>query len=263
MERLLVLRLEARGCEAEASLNGVPLARAGVARPAVTLPVHEFALGGDNELTLVVHPPPPGAAATPEPRLSDGQAWAGLRLLLPRIGQLAHPSNARTLAQIDWALPEGELYEAPAQMQRTVALPITFPRWRWLDAPALDDPAPLLGDAAALLQRLALDLARGQPDPFVSAARLRFEELALAYQRNLPDEVGRWREHVRTLVAGGPFKPVLVSATTLHLRPVAGRRLLECLTADGLPALRGSAGGRQWQWPLRVAAIDGRLHVLR
>jgi hypothetical protein len=264
MERLLVLRLEAVGCSAEALLNGLPLARVDAARPARTLPVHEFTLAGANELELVVQPALPGAPEVIAPQLSDGKAWAGVRLLLPRVGQVAHPSNARTLAQIDWAAPDGELYEAPLHLAQTVELKIAFPRWRWLDAPLSDEVAAVKPQVAQLLQRLAVSLARGDPEPFLKAARLRFEELALAYQRNLADEAGRWRVMVQALGAAGPFKPELASLAGLQLRKVAGGRLLECLAADGQPALRGvGADGARRQWPLRVAVIEGGLHVLR
>ena len=84
-------------------------------------------LAGANELQLVIQPPPPGQAAAPAPLLSDGQRGASLRLLLPRIGQLAHPENARTLAQIDWAPVAGEVTDTtfarsmPARPEKTRA----------------------------------------------------------------------------------------------------------------------------------------------
>ena len=263
MERLLVLRLEAVGCTAEALLNGVPLGRVDAARPVLTVPVHEFAVAGANELELVANPAPPGAPEQPAPHLSDGKTGAGLQLLLPRIGQVAHPSNARTLAQIEWAPPEGEVYETPLRVVRSVELPISFPRWRWLDAPVVTDVPAVKAQAAKLLQRLAVDFARGDPESLVTAARLRFEELAQAYQRNPADDVARWRMQVQALLAA-PFKPKLIAVADLLLRPVAGGRLLECLTADGQPALRGTgAGGALLSWPMRVALIEGRLHVLR
>ena len=81
----------------------------------------------------------PGAATAPEPLLSDGRRGASLRLLLPRIGQAAHPEHARTLAQIDWAPLADDVTEVPHTLRKTVDLPIAFPRWRWLDAPAIDD----------------------------------------------------------------------------------------------------------------------------
>jgi hypothetical protein len=272
MERLLVLRLDSIGVTAEALLNGVPLARTapavgavgGASAGAVTVPIHEYTLSGANDLQLVIQPPPPGMAGAPAPLLSDGQRGASLRLLLPRIGQLAHPENARTLAQIDWAPPAGDVTEVPATLRQTVELPIAFPRWRWFDAPVVADAQALLPQAAAYLQGLALGLARGDPEPLVLAARLRFEELAQAYQRNLADDVGRLRLQVQQWHAKAPLLPTMPTSETLRLRPLAGGRLLECLTPEGQPALQSAvAGGGRICWPVRVAVIEGRFYVIR
>jgi len=264
MERLLVLRLEALGCEAEALLNGVPVARVGGSRLVLTLPVHEYTLSGGNEIELVVRPAAPGAAPAPEPFLSDGLACASLRLLLPRVGQAAHPATARTLAQLDWAPPADEVCEAPLSQRRTVELPIAFPRWRWLDAPVIADTPSLKGEVAAYLLGVAVGLAHGDAEPLVQAARLRFEELAQAYQRNVADDVGRFRLHIQQLHAAKPLKPVLPAAAKMILRPVAGGRLLECLAPGGGPLLSSPvAGGGTASWPLRLASVDGRFYVVR
>jgi hypothetical protein len=264
MERLLVLRLETVGVAAEALLNGVPLARTGPTRRALAVPIHEYTLAGANELELVIEPPPPGAVAAPQPLLSDGQRGASLRLLLPRVGQLAHPENARTLAQIDWAPLAGDVTEVPHTMRQTVDLPIAFPRWRWFDAPPVAEPNELLGAAATFLQGLALGLARGDPEPLVLAARLRFEELAQAYQRSLADDVGRWRLHLQQWHARAALVPTVPKADTLRLRPLAGGRLLECLDAAGEPALQSPlAGGGRIAWPVRLAVIEDRFYVVR
>ena len=262
MDRLLVMRLESSGVAAEAVFNGVPLLRVGGTRSVAAVPVHEYTLAGANALELVVQPGPPGAE--PEPQLSEGKAWASLRLLLPRVGSVAHPESARTLAQLDWGPPADEVYETPLSLQAGVELPISFPRWRWLDAPPIEETPALKKDVAAYLLPIALGLARGNPEPFVQASRLRLEDLAAAYQRKLADEVGRLRVHLQGLHAEAPLKPVLPAPAKLQLRPVAGGRLLECLGGDGRPFLHSvRPGGERVEWPLRLAAVDGRFYVLR
>ncbi|MDE2566881.1 MAG: hypothetical protein KGL50_13935 [Burkholderiales bacterium] len=264
MERLLVLRLQSAGVAAEAWLNGVPLARSVADGPALTLPIHEYTLSGANELALVIEPPPPLQAAAPRPLLSDGRRGASLRLLLPRIGQAAHPEHARTLAQIDWAPLAEAVTELPLTLHQTVDLPIAFPRWRWFDAPVVESPQALVAPAAAYLQPLALGLARGDPEPLVQAARLRFEELAQAYQRPLADDVGRFRLQVQQWHAQAPLQPAMPSADTLKLYPVAGGRLIECLDGAGRPLLQSPlAGGGRACWPLRLAVIESRFYVVR
>ncbi len=262
MDRLLVLRLECAGCEAEAVFNGVPLLRTGATRPAAAQAVHEFTLAGANELCLVVGPAPAGAE--PEPHLADGRAWASLRLLLPRVGSVAHPASARTLAQLDWAPAADTVYETPLALNANVELPISFPRWRWFDAPAVEDTPALRREVAAYLLPIALGLARGNPEPLVQAARLKLEDLATAYQRPLAEDVGRLRLHVQQLHAAQPLKPVLPSAAKLQLRVVGGGRLVECLAGDGTPALASeTAGGGRIAWPVRLAAVEGRFYVVR
>jgi hypothetical protein len=264
MDRLLVLRIECSGCRAEAVFNGIPLARVDALQAVATLPIHEFTLAGTNELELVVEPGAPGAEVAPEPGLSDGKAWASLRLLLPRVGSIAHPASARTLAQIDWAPAADELYEVPLSLRRNVELPISFPRWRWLDAPVIEDSPTLKKDIAAYLLELAVALARGNPDPFIHATRLRLEDLAQAYQRNLADDVARLRGQLLQWHAAQPLKPTLPAAAKLLLRPVAGGRLLECLAGDGSALLQSPlAGGASIAWPMRLAAIEGKFYVLR
>jgi hypothetical protein len=170
---------------------------------------------------------------------------------------------ARTLAQLDWAAQADELVHTPHVSSVRAELPISFPRWRWLDAPLLD-AAALKPALAAYLLDIAVGLARGNPEPLVQASRLRLEDLATAYQLNLADEVGRLRVHVQQLHAAQPLKPVLPTAAKLLLRPVAGGRLLECLAPDGSPVLQSPApGGGRVCWPLRVAAVDGRFYGLR
>ena len=64
MDRVLMLRLQAQGCAAEVLLNDVPVGRVGPAGGTLCLPVHEYLLAGDNEISMVINPPP---IANPKP----------------------------------------------------------------------------------------------------------------------------------------------------------------------------------------------------
>ena len=270
MERLLVIKLDAQGCEAEAWLNGIPLARVNAARPRAIVPIHEYTLAGANRIEMVVWPKPAAAPdkppLPPQALVSDGKLTAQLRILLPRVGNVADESTARTLAQLDWAPPKGQAYEAPVSLSQEIPLPVSFPRWRWLDAP-LVEPTPALQQAAlALLQGFAEGLARGEVDGFLAATRFRTEELALAYQRPAEEALSRLRNHLaaRSAAAQGlAFLPL--EPDGLVLRRLAGGRLLECLDASGRAALRTAADaqGQTQIFPLRLAAVEGKLYVLR
>jgi len=265
MDRLLVLRLRSQGVAAEAWLNGVPLLRTPRGGGDCCLPVHEYVIAGANRLELVVDPPPLTAPpAPPQLAFGDGAAGAQAALLLPRVGQLAAEHSARMLGQVSWSSPEGEVFTPPVRLAEELDIPVRFPRWRWLDAPAVTDADSLRGPAATFLQDIAIALSRGDAEHLIVAAKLRFEELALAYQRQIADDLARWRARVQLLHAQKAIRPELPTPESLHLRPVADGRLLECLAADGLPALRcARPDGSRVYWPMRLAAVERRFYPLR
>jgi hypothetical protein len=263
MDRLLLLRLRATGCRAEALVNGIPVLRSERTGGSLALPVHEYLLEGDNELALVIEPATVGGAVAP--RIVSEPAGASLRLLLPRIGQPGSELSARSLAEIDWAIAAGELLRGPVVERRSLALPVKLPRWRWLDAPPLADLPAAQPLVAEFVQNLALSLARGDPEPFLAAARVRFEDLAIAYQQPAAELAARWRARIERLFATKALQPVLPELADVVLRPCAGGRLLECVGPTGEPALRTEPApdGARHAWPIRVAVVEGRTHIVR
>ncbi len=265
MDRLLVLRLRSKGVAAEALLNGLPLARTPKNGGDCCVPVHEFVIAGANKLELVIGPPPLASGApAPAPVVGDGDARADAALLLPRVGQLASEHAARLLGQVSWASVDGEVYRPPLRLSQEFDIPVRFPRWRWLDAPPIAAADDLRGPVATFLQDVAIALSRGDPEHLIVAAKLRFEELALAYQRPAADDLARWRARVQLLHAQKSLRPELPTPESLQLRPVADGRLLECLAADGLPVLRcARPDGSPIYWPMRLAAVERRFYPLR
>ncbi len=266
MERLLMLHLQSAHCAAEVQLNGMPVAFVGAGGGQVCVAVHEYTLAGKNELVLVAGAGIPGQPVPAQSRAALEPTFARARLLLPRRGHSALDANVRVLASVEWSAPEGEPYEAPVTQRASVELPVNFPRWRWLDAPPIPQHVGVQRQILEFVQQLAIDLALGRPDSFLAAARLRFEELALAYQRPAEQGIQRFREQLQRLYAAKALKLVPPSADALTLRPVHDGRLIDCLTPLGTPALRTQntdpALGNT-AWPLRLAMVEGKIYVLR
>ena len=266
MDRLLMLRLHTQGCAAEAVLNDIPVGRVGPGGSGLSIPVHEYLLDGDNEIRLVVGPAAPGSHhRAARPVLADGVVGARLRLLLPRIGHIGSELSARTVAELDWAAEDGEVYSAPQAITRTAALPIKFPRWRWLDAPVVDDVEAHRPLIAQFLQALAADLMRGDCEPFLVASRLRLEELAIAYQQPAAEIVTRLRSRLQLLHATKALKIVLPADEEIILRRCANGRLIECMGSAGQPVLATvpTPDGVVSAWPMRIAVVNARCHLLR
>lgn len=267
--RLLVVKIEVLDCEAEVLLNGMPIARASAARNRVVVPVHEYAVEGDNQLELVLWPHPAQLVESPMPSpqgvVSTGKQAARVRMLLPRTGNLADEDSARTLAQIDWAAPEGSACELPLTLSEQLTLPASFPRWRWLDAPPFEPNAELRQLALGFVQALAQGLSAGDFDAYQRATRLRQEELAVAYQFDPVQAAARLREHLANAHAAQRLNWLPMDEQSLVLRPVARGRLVECLDATGAAMLRTAPdeAGRSLALPLRLAAVERQLYVLR
>jgi hypothetical protein len=266
MDRVLMLRLQAVGCTAEVCLNDIPVGRVNAHSRTLCLPVHEFLLSGENAISLVIDPAPPGIATSLlKPKLADNALGASLRLLLPRVGHVGSEMHARTLADVQWAVADGDVYEAPLVISKSVSLPIKFPRWRWLDAPQVKDDESLKPVVTKFLQGLAIGMARGEFDVFLSASRLRLEELAQAYQQPVTDLSNRLLTRLKLLYATKSIKMVMPDVADITLRRCANGRLLECVGPAGEPALRTlpAPDGSRVAWPVRVAVVNGQCHILR
>ena len=266
MDRLLIMRLVVQGCAAEALINDIPVGRVGPAGGVLCLPLHEYLLDGANEVSLVIDPAAPGATGMQAlPRLAQGVVAARLWLLLPRIGQPGSELQARTVAEVEWGVPDGDVYTTPLTITRSIFLPIKFPRWRWLDAPVVDDVEAQRPLVAAFVQAIAADLLRGDPELYLTASRLRLEELALAYQQPVADITTRLRSRLQLLHATKALKMAIPGTSDMLLRPCANGRLIECMGSENRPALATQPGpdGNTSAWPVRVAVVNGRCHILR
>jgi hypothetical protein len=261
----MLLHAESGNCSAEVLLNGMPVVALPLAGGSSCIPVHEYTLTGRNRLAITVFPGPPGVTVAPQPRVAVGPTWARARLLLVRQGHGVADPQARVLASVEWAATEGKGFDAPLAQDRAVELPVNFPRWRWLDAPPIEMTAAVQRQVLEFVQQLAIELARGNPEPFLAAARLRFEELALAYQTSAADAMQRFRVQLQQRFEAQALKIVPPNTEDLLLRPIVEARLIECLSPLGGPVLRTqneAAAGNQ-AWPLRLAIVEGRIYVLR
>lgn len=172
----------------------------------------------------------------------------------------------RQLGALDWAISEGRSYDTPSQHVKELELPVTFPRWRFLDAPPITLSGAVQRTVLEFLQSLAVELGRGNPEPLIQASKLRFDELALAYQGDAGALVQRVRDHVQRLYAAKALTLPPPVADALVLRPLLEGRLVECLGTHGGPVLatqNEAAEPGDHAWPLRLAMVEGKIYVLR
>lgn len=255
MKRHLTLRLRTDGCAAEASLNGISLARVSACGGSTVLPVHEYLLRGVNRLSLRVDP------ASVDHAQASTPIEAVLELRLASLGEASAGAGDRVLARAAWAKP------AAFDIDVDVTLPIDFPRWRWLDVPPLPVTSLAAVRARALqcVQQRVLELRGGDADGWFALTRLALEERGLAYGGDVRVAQAAFLNTLRAAPDGRPWSWTWPADEDLVLRPEADGRLLSCLRRAGGPALeaRSRDGRHTWTLPLRLSWLDERLHGLR
>ena len=194
-------------------------------------------------------------------RPGRGRVWCSCAT-----GQSPADPGARVLGVVEWASAEGRSYDAPSTHDARSIFRSTSRA-----GAGSTRRRSTLNDAVQrgileFLQQLAVELGRGNPEPLIAASKLRFDELAIAYQSDADVAVQRFRDHVQGLYAAKALKVMPPVADELVLRPLVDGRLIECLAPTGGPALRTSNDapelGEQ-AWPIRLAMVEGRIYVLR
>ena len=262
-----MLELAAGGCAVEVHLNGMPLAALGPAGGSTSLAVHEYTLAGRNELTLSsARPRRARRGAEPASRRDRshlGAGASGARPPGPVAGRSRGPRPRRRRVGDDRRA-------APTTRRRRTSARSIFRSTSRAGAGSTRrrSSSAIRCKRAILefLQQLAVELGRGNPEPLIAASKLRFDELAVAYQSDAAVAVQRFRDHVQGLYAAKALKVLPPVADELVLRPLVDGRLIECLAPTGGPALRTSNDapelGEQ-AWPIRLAMVEGRIYVLR
>lgn len=272
MDRLMMLHVQSKGAAVEVLLNDMPVITLPPEGGTATQAVHEHCLAGRNRLAMRVGPLQP-EGVKPQPVVTRGDIAVHTVLALVHKGQAPTDTEARVLSRMSWQPAPNERVDWPFTFHQDVSLPVNFPRWRWLDAPAVDLDDARQTQVLMLLQDLALDLQLGSPDRLLDLARLRSEELAVAYQSNTLDWQQAIRNDVQRLFEAGALATVAPpQAGDLALRVIADGRLIDCVGTDGAPALRSQPMAldpadpkalTQAFWPLRLACVEGKLYALR
>jgi len=256
------------GCKAEVYLNGIPLRRQiSPEAPFVSIPVHQYLVGGDNRLELLVEPgPTPRRARMPEERLRRMPgASAVARLVRYEEGDFADVENhGELLTEITWQ-GEADSDEAfPKSLGATAGLGARA-RWSWQDAPPLTLDEGTLAEIAHVLGTLAQSFERGEAGPVLSLLKVRFDEGMRAYPVNDVETLTReLTAYVREVATEG-WRVRPLDPEAFDFRLCAGDRLVELVDRDWLPSLRFFAPDEPepYGYALMLARVDGRLAVVR
>lgn len=258
MDKSLLLRATVTGVDALLCLNGMVLCKLRCGQE-IRLPVHEFIQSGENRIQLLAL----GFA------LVDFKVQVCVELQKDRgITALVQP---QVLYEFSKTIRRGECLEKNRLIDVCVDLPVSFPRWRYLDVmqscSASDDTQKIRGFLLNLLNLLqAKNLAALQP--FFS---VRNREIAAAYGLEMQEVHSSFQAHLHKLSSQATLLDSVWNPVTWRLHPVCepgeetGPAIYAVLNAQYEPLLQFqmSDNSSTFQWPMHVGVLGGEVFVLR
>lgn len=256
-DEVLYLDLRAKDCVAEAFLNGVPVARAGVGEPLrQSVPVEHHAIEGDNRLEIVLERPP--AEPPPEPAPPPKVVC---RLAFFRDGDNADSdAYGRTIAEI--VLGRAQDWDHAHVVDVDPHLPGARPSW--VDADVLTMTSELLDGVERVVAALGSALADGDQPALDALLAPLIDDYARAYP--LMGRAGVLETNRRLLLycRDGGARLVAAERSAWRLRLAARGRLVDLRRDDGGPLLSlVDAEGVETPYPALLARRAGALGVLR
>jgi hypothetical protein len=268
-EEFFILELASEGCSAEAYLNAVPVSRVSPESSLLdSQPVNHLLAGGPNLLTLLVEPGPTPARALESTgeRTSTGNIRASMKLMVGPQGTFAEDPDVQELADITWSPPAGGRFQTPVKRQTLFNGAAWWPQWSWQSAAPITLSPPVVQKLLERLRYLSDSLAHRDPEPFIQLARVRFAEVARAYQLDPDDEIQQFREQFQTISSEPDFKMEPVNPETMDLRLCGDRKLVDCVGPDWLPLIRTARkenGLIRLRYPIKLAELDKQWQIVR
>jgi hypothetical protein len=259
---IFYLNIVAEGCTAEIRLNDAPMytllredpARA---RPTISEWVIDSENGGENWLSV---------------QLVELDPNAQLRVALcqAKLGDIPVPGSELELAVIEWPQPGSVTPELPLPLNVAVMATHPWGRWSWQDAPPFAVDARSTAAVIDYIRDLHATLAAGSVDALIAHSRVKFAEVAPAYELTPADAQLRIRQAWQGLTSHGEWEIAEWNVEDLDLRLHCGGRLVEPTTLAGEPILRQARpiDGESWSLPIFIARTHwdittGHLTIVR
>jgi hypothetical protein len=258
---IFYLNIVAQGCTAEVRLNDAPMYTLLREEPARARPtISEWVIDGENWLSVQIVELDPGAQL----RVALCQA---------KLGDVPVPGSELELAVIEWPVPGsvgGELPALPLPLDVPVMAAHPWGRWSWQDAPPFAVDARSTAAVIDYIRDLHATLAAGSVDALIAQSKVKFDEVAPAYELTPADAELRIRQAWQGLTSHGEWEFAEWNLEDLDLRLHCGGRLVEPTTLAGEPILRQARPieGESWSLPIFIARthwtiITGQLTIVR
>lgn len=261
MDRTLLLRACVYGQDALLTLNGMVLAKLHQGRE-LLLPIHEYVQSGQNRIQVISLS---GALEnSPSPLLlQDCHASVWVELQKDRGPDLL--VQPRVLFELNSSFKQGQRLKKNRLLDSMVDLPVSFPRWRYLDvlpSSRSTNDATLIED---FLVRLLAQFKTGRVSELLPFFTIRNRELAMAYGLDPQIAHADFTSHLKHLCIHSEMLESTADPQNWRIQCVRNSPVHAVLGKNHEPLLQWkcSLSGATFQLPMHVGVLGGEVFVLR
>lgn len=261
MDKSLLLRACVQGQDALLMLNGMVLGKL-TAGQELRLPVHEYIQSGENRIQVEAVST---AVQTRTTQLSACNVDAQVLVEIQKDRGPGSFVNANVLFRLQGSVLRGQRFNKNRVLDARVDLPVSFPRWRYLDV--MQSPAD--ADDQERVQDFLLNLLTLFQGQKVSALlpyfSVRNREVAAAYGLDLQQVHSTFAGHLEQMCTHCTLSDNALDPTQWLVRPVRQSSIYALLNSEHQPLLQFNAnqGGMLHQWPMHVGVLGSEVFVLR
>ncbi|WP_334118777.1 hypothetical protein [Limnobacter sp.] len=261
MDKSLLLRASVKGQDALLMLNGMVLGKLTVGQE-LRLPVHEYIQSGENRIQVEAISSTAQNGAKP---LSACNVDAQVLVEIQKDRGPGSFVNANVLFRLQGSVLRGQRFNKNRVLDTRVDLPVSFPRWRYLDvmqSPADSDDQERIQDF--LLKMLTL--FQGQKvSALLPYFSVRNREVATAYGLDLQQVHSTFASHLEQMCTHCTLNDKALDPAQWLVRPVRQSSIYALLNPEHQPLLQFNANqsGTLHKWPMHVGVLGSEVFVLR
>lgn len=261
MDKTLLLRASVKGQDALLSLNGMVLARLHDGRE-LLLPIHEYVQSGENRIQVTVLP---GVSKNPDHALITQDCSATVWVELQKDRGPDVLVQPHVLFELNVSFQRGQRLRKNRLLDSTVDLPVSFPRWRYLDVLPSTHSANDVVLIEDFLLNLLAQIKAGKTTALLPFFTIRNRELAAAYGLDPQHVHGDFAAHLNHLCVHAELLESTLDPQCWQVQCVRQSPVHALLGKNLEPLLQWkcSLSGASLQLPMHVAVLGGEVFVLR
>lgn len=261
MDKTLLMRVSMLGQDALLSLNGMVLAKLQDGQE-LLLPIHEYVQSGENRVQVTLLS---AASTNPDHGLLKHDCSATVWVELQKDRGPEVLVQPHVLFELNASCQRGQRLKKNRLLDSKVDLPVSFPRWRYLDVlPSSGGVSDSVLIEDFLLNFLA-QFKAGKSAALLPFFNIRNRELATAYGLDPQNVYSNFAAHLKRLCTQADLLESTLDPQCWQIKCVRQSPIHALLGANGDSLLQWKCGqtGATLQLPMHVGVLGGEVFVLR